>query len=155
MLASDDGSTLRGRGFDSSLTIPLPEVMEPVERYRNQTIRCMYVLWSWICLRGYGMKLGRCSVIMHESLSTLQESTFGCFLGEIPANISQQQQTSADILWAIYSLTLSSPFISELINTPGANSTRMDSELFALNVATESDCRVPLGLWTPLLLLYL
>ena len=63
------------------------------------------------------MKLGRCSVIMHESLSTLQESTFGCFLGEIPANISQQQQTSADLLWAIYSPTLSSPFISELINT--------------------------------------
>lgn len=54
-------------------------------------------------------------VIMHGSLSTLQATTFGSFLGEIPANISQKQQTSADPLWAIYSLTPSSPFINGLI----------------------------------------
>jgi hypothetical protein len=54
---------------------------------------------------------------MHGSLSTLQTTTFGSLLGEIPANISQQQQASADLLWAIYSLALSPPFINGLITT--------------------------------------
>ena len=67
MTAPLEGGALATPSHDT-----LPEVMEPVERYRNQTIRCMYAL------RGYGMKLGRCSV----SLTDLR----GPFVGNLLAH---------------------------------------------------------------------
>ena len=111
--------------------IPLPEAVEPVEKYRNQTIQCISACGE------YGMKLGRWCHYAWKSINTAGNHVWK-FSGKNP---SKHIATATDLRGPFVGNLLTHSIIHKWTDNhkAGANSTRTNSELFALNVATESD----------------